>query len=156
MLTYVGVLGALGDERFWTMPAEVLALLEPLPPGPELVEALFVVAGSEAGQGRTSAALAFAERGLDLTQRLGLGGSVDAVRVRGLTRLMVGDPGGVADLLQAIALATEAGQGSEVCLLHQNLAVTLHSERGPEAALDMHVPGSLSLSHGALTAGSTC
>ena len=41
-----------GDPRGWTLPAEALALLEPLPPSPELVDLLTSVASVETLQGR--------------------------------------------------------------------------------------------------------
>ena len=50
--TLGSVLVRLGDPRSWTLPAEALALLEPLGPVPELVDALTEVAVVERLQGR--------------------------------------------------------------------------------------------------------
>ncbi len=52
MGTLANVLVRLGDPRQWTLPAEALALLEPLGPSPELVGALTEVAAVDALQGR--------------------------------------------------------------------------------------------------------
>ena len=46
------------------MAAQALALLEPLPPGPELVSALTELAVAEALQGRNEAGLGYAEQAL--------------------------------------------------------------------------------------------
>ena len=49
----------------------------------------------------------------------------------------VGDPAAITYFEEAIALATEAGQGREVALLHNNLGVMLVSFRGPAEALEI-------------------
>ena len=46
-----------------------------------------------------------------------------------------GDPGGLQDFRTAIELATEAGQGREVALLHNNLGFNLWFFEGPAASL---------------------
>ena len=56
----------------WELPAQALALLEPLPPGPELVGALTELARAEALQGRSEAGLGYAEQALALAEQLGL------------------------------------------------------------------------------------
>ena len=53
-----------GIRAWWTLPAEALALLEPLPPGPELVAALTELAVAEALQGRNEAGIGYAEQAL--------------------------------------------------------------------------------------------
>ena len=52
MVVLGNVLQVLGDPRQWTVPAEALALLEPLGASPELVAVLTEVAANEALQGR--------------------------------------------------------------------------------------------------------
>jgi class 3 adenylate cyclase/tetratricopeptide (TPR) repeat protein len=127
----------LGDPRTWTLPAEALEILEPLGPSPELVTALTDVAASDALQGRSEDAIGLADRALSLASELGLPRPARALGFRGMARADLGDPGGLADYRDAIELATEAGQGREVALLHNNLGVTLWSHQGPGASLEV-------------------
>ena len=137
MATLANVLFRLGDPRSWTVPAEALALLEPLPPGPELVGALTERARAETLQGRSEAGVRYAERALALAEELGLGRSARALGYRGLARSQLGDSGGIEDMREATALATQAGQGREATLLHTNLGAQLLMFEGPEAALEV-------------------
>ncbi len=137
MATLGNVLFRLGDPRSWTVPAEALALLEPLPPGPELVGALTERARAETLQGRSEAGVRYAERALALAEELGLGRSARALGYRGLARSQLGDSGGIEDMREATALATQAGQGREATLLHTNLGAQLLMFEGPEAALEV-------------------
>ena len=59
-----------------------------------------------------------------------------ALGYRGMARADLGDPGGLQDFREAIELATEAGQGREVALLHNNLGVRPLGLRRPRG-----VPG---------------
>jgi class 3 adenylate cyclase/tetratricopeptide (TPR) repeat protein len=130
------VFGLLGDPRQWTLPVEAMALLEPLGPSPELVAALTEVARADALQGRLEDAVRVADRALGLAQELGLPRPARALGYRGLARANVGDPGVLQDYREAIELATRAGQGREVALLHNNLAVMLWGFEGPAASLE--------------------
>ena len=58
-----------------------------------------------------------------LAEELGLPRPARALGYRGMARADLGDPGGLEDFREAIELATEAGQGREVALLHNNLGV---------------------------------
>ncbi len=126
---------AQGDPRWAKLPAEALAHLEPLPPGPELVGALTEVARAETLQGNLEAGVGHAEQALSIGNELGMGRSARALGYRGLARSNLGDPRGLDDLREAIALATQAGHGREVALLHNNLGMALWVFEGPEAAL---------------------
>ena len=129
------VLFRLGDPRWADLPSEALALLEPLPPGPALVEALTEVARVEMLQGRHEAAISSAERALTLADELGLERPARALGYRGSSRADLGDPLGIQDMREAIPLATLAGQGREAAILHNNLGVNLWTFEGPQAAL---------------------
>ena len=118
-------------------PPMRLALLEPLPPGPDHVAALTEAARAEALQGRHEAGIDYAEQALSLAAQLGLPKPARALGYRGLARCQLGDRGGLDDFREAIALATEAGQGREVALLHNNLAIALWPLEGPSAALEV-------------------
>ena len=61
-----------GIRRRGSCPPQAVALLEPLPPGPELVGALTELARAEALQGRNEAGLGYAEQALALAEELGL------------------------------------------------------------------------------------
>ncbi len=125
----------LADPRSAGLPEQALALLEPLPPGPALVEALAEMASVEAIRGRQAAATSLADRALTLADELGLGRPARALGSRGLARSSLGDAGGLDDMREAIRLATAAGQGREVALLHNNLGLNLWGFEGPRAAL---------------------
>ncbi len=126
-----------GDPRWAGLPAEASALLEPLPPGPELVGALTELARVETLQGRHEAGARYAERALALAEELGLGRPARTLGYRGLARAGLGDPAGLEDMREAIALATQAGEGREVALLHNNLGEMLWILKGPEASLEV-------------------
>jgi class 3 adenylate cyclase/tetratricopeptide (TPR) repeat protein len=127
----------LGDPRTWTLRVDALGLVEPLGPSPELVGALTEVAVAEVLQSRSEEALHHAEQALELAQELGLPRPARALGYRGLARAGLGDSGGLADYREAIELATEALQGREVALLHNNLAYGLLAFTGPADALEV-------------------
>jgi class 3 adenylate cyclase/tetratricopeptide (TPR) repeat protein len=129
------VLSRLGDPRAWSFPAEALALLEPRGPSIELVGALTEVASAGALLGRSEEGIRIAERAIGLAEELGLPRPARALGFRGMARARLGDPGGLADFREAIELATEAGQGREVALLHNNLGSNLWAFEGPAASL---------------------
>jgi class 3 adenylate cyclase/tetratricopeptide (TPR) repeat protein len=134
MGTLTNVLSGLSDPRWAEPPLQAVALLEPLPPGPELVGALSEVAINETLQGRGEAGLAYAERALLLAERLGLGRPARTLGSRAVARSFLGDRGGLDDFREAIAVASEAGQGRDVAVLHNNLANYLWPVDGPAAA----------------------
>ncbi|MDP9329093.1 MAG: AAA family ATPase [Actinomycetota bacterium] len=141
MASLGGVLSSLGDQRMWTLGADAVALLEPLAPSPELVGALTEMARAEVLQGRKEDGIHDAERALTLAAELGLGRSARALGYRGLGRIGLGDPGGLEDMREAIALATQAGQGREVALLHNNLGTLLWVLEGPAVSLEVFRAG---------------
>ena len=135
MGTLSAVLLRTGDPRGWELPAQALELLEPLGPSPALIAALGEVAAGDALEGRHEEAVRVAERALALATELRLPRPSRALGFRGMARAALGDRGGLDDFREAIGLATEAGQGREVALLHNNLANALWAYEGPAAAL---------------------
>ena len=131
------VLGVLGDPRSWSLPVEALALLEPLGPSPALVGCAHRGGRHRRAPGEV--------RGRDRARRPGARARLRArpppssarPGCRGLARCSLGDSGGLDDFREAIELATEAGLGSEVAMLHNNLGVTLWAFEGPEAYLEV-------------------
>jgi class 3 adenylate cyclase/tetratricopeptide (TPR) repeat protein len=141
MLMHAGPLQTLGDPRGWTLTADALALLEPLPPGPDLVTALSDMAGEETVLGRPEAGSRYAERSLALAEELGLPRLAATLGFRGVARGVLGDLRGVSDLREAITIASEAGEGHEVAKLHNNLSWLLWGFEGPAASLSVSRAG---------------
>jgi class 3 adenylate cyclase/tetratricopeptide (TPR) repeat protein len=135
------VLSYLGDPRQWILPAEALALLEPLGPSSALVGALTEMAATEAIQGRSEDALRLADRALEVAYELGLPAPARALGYRGVASASFGDPRGLGDLREAIRLATDAGEGREVALLLSNLGDLISAFEGPAAALEVFHEG---------------
>jgi tetratricopeptide (TPR) repeat protein len=131
------VLSKLGDARAFTLPAEALALVEPLGSSPELVAALTEVARADALAGRSGTAIRVADRALEVAASLGLSRPARALGYRGSARADAGDAGGLDDFRAAIALAVAAGQGREAALLHYNLSEQLAMFEGPAPAFDV-------------------
>ena len=119
MATSPGCSSRLGDPRQWTLPAEALALLEPLRPAPELVGALTEVAATETIHGRSETAIRL--RRTRPRPRRGARAAPPGAcpRLPGTGPQPLGDAGGLDDLREAIELATEAGQGREVAAAPQ-------------------------------------
>ena len=135
------VLVHLGDPRWTALPTDALTLLEPLPRGAEYAEALVELSRVDAMAGRHKAAIRHAERALSVGDEIGLDRSSRALGFRGMGRAQLGDPRGLDDYREAIALATEAGQGREVTLLHNNLGMDLWALDGPAAAVKVMKEG---------------
>ncbi len=135
MVSLRGVLQRLGDPRQWTLRAEAVTLLEALPPSPELVNALTELERGQYMQGQMEAAIDTADQALALAHQLGLDPPALAFGYRGGARATLGDRAGLADYPRAIDLATAAGQGHQVAVLHNNYGCDLWPFDGPAAAL---------------------
>ncbi|MDP9260194.1 MAG: AAA family ATPase [Actinomycetota bacterium] len=130
------VLYRTGDPRWADLPAEAVALLGPLPAGPVLVSALTDLARAEALQGRGEPSIQHAEQALALAGELRLPRPARTVGYRGLARCDLGDAAGLEDFREAIALATEVGQGREAGVIYANFGETLWAFEGAVAALE--------------------
>ena len=130
------VLYRVGDPRWADLPAEAVALLEPLPPGPALVSALTDLSRVEALQVKCQAAIRHAEQALALAGELGLPRPARTLGYRGVARCDLGDPAGLEDFRVAIALATDAGQGREAGVIYANFGEILWAFEGAVAALE--------------------
>jgi class 3 adenylate cyclase/tetratricopeptide (TPR) repeat protein len=147
MFTLQQVMFSLGDPRSFEIGGEALALLEPLPPGPELVEAIIEVAVARTLGGRPSEGIVFAEHALALADELGLDRSTRPVGLRGLARSFIGDAAGLEDMREGIALATQAGQGREAAGHYNNLGYMLRFYEGPASALEAFRAGIVFAQH---------
>jgi class 3 adenylate cyclase/tetratricopeptide (TPR) repeat protein len=141
MLILALVFYGLGDPRWGVLVSEAVALLEPLPPSAVLVNALTSVAYSEAFLGNFQVAIGHAERALALAEQLGLGRPGRTLGIRGWARAGLGDPAGLADMREAVDLATAAGLGHDAAVQLNNLGISLWAFEGPAAALKVQSTG---------------
>jgi tetratricopeptide (TPR) repeat protein len=133
-LQLAGAWFRLGDNaRRNELTERALALLEPLPPCPELVVALIESAAIRAFSGRPDLGLPYAERALQVAAKIDVYDYRSyALNRRAICRVAMGDPGGLDDFREAITLGTENGDRA---LGHLNLASYLPYFEGPAAAL---------------------
>ncbi len=141
MLPLVQVMSTLGDPRTFQIGDEALAILEPLPPGPELVGALTEIARAGALAGKPTEGIRDADRALALAEEIGAPTPARALGYRGLARCELGDAGGLDDMRRALRIAIDAGQGREAGTLYNNLGRTIWGYEGPEVALEIYRQG---------------
>ncbi|MDX6327154.1 MAG: hypothetical protein QOK15_3508 [Nocardioidaceae bacterium] len=134
------------------MTTEVVGALEELPPGPELVDALNAAATLAMVGSRDADAVSLADRVLELLDRgVPLDRPRDLVRAdalqsRGMSRVSLGDVGGLEDVRAAIALDPNTP------VFHNNLGVLLVVIDGSAAALhEVELGLKRATSQGALT-----
>jgi class 3 adenylate cyclase/tetratricopeptide (TPR) repeat protein len=135
------VLWTMGDPRSRQVVDEAVALLESVPPGPDLVAAYTERARLECLRGESREAIEEAGRAMALASRLGLEEPARALGYLGLARSNTGDAGGLDDVRRALALTTERGQGRESAVLYNNLSRELWVMEGPAAALSVYGEG---------------
>jgi class 3 adenylate cyclase/tetratricopeptide (TPR) repeat protein len=117
------------------LPAEALALLEPLGRTPALVDTLTEVAVQDVLQGRHRDAIDRTDRALKLASELRMTRPARALGIRGMARAELGDRAGLDDFREGIELAREAGQGRQVAMALNNFSNALFATEGPVAAL---------------------
>jgi len=137
MCSYVFIFNQLPDPGMWTLPADALALIEPLGPSPDLVQALAVEAGARTAREDHRGAIEAANRAHALAAQLGLPEPAQALGFRGLARGYLGDPGGLADMHQALEAATAQGLSYDVAILYNNLAEETQLVEGPRQSLEL-------------------
>jgi tetratricopeptide (TPR) repeat protein len=115
-----------------------LALLEELPPGPELVDLYGRMAALESMKAvRPEQGLEWVEKAITLGEQLGSRRElVRAYQWRGLMRCELGDLDGIVDLEYALAEAIEL-RTTNVVSAHVNLADQVWRQRGPAPALEL-------------------
>jgi tetratricopeptide (TPR) repeat protein len=124
-------------EDVETLTAVALGLLEAESPGPELARAYARHAGLLLVNGDYDGCLRQAMRGLSLARRLGLAREeVLALNYAGSARGLLGDPGGLDDLREAIERGIAVGAGSETAIAMNNLATDLRYLEGPAASIE--------------------
>jgi class 3 adenylate cyclase/tetratricopeptide (TPR) repeat protein len=101
---------------------EMLALLEPLPPGPEHVAVLTELSGDHNLSGEPQAGLEVADRALALAAELGIGRPARTLGYRAANRRALGDPGAEDDFRDALDIALAAGQVRHASTIYTNWA----------------------------------
>jgi class 3 adenylate cyclase/tetratricopeptide (TPR) repeat protein len=135
------LLRRLGDPRAHTLATDALALVEPLGPSPDLVQALSIKA-FDGVLWNPHEAIEHADRALALAAQLGLPEPARALGFRGNGRVSIGDAGGLEDSRHALEAATAQGLGYEVAVLYNNLAEDTWLVEGPRQRLDLAREGS--------------
>jgi class 3 adenylate cyclase len=134
---YQLVLHQLDDPRASALSAEVLALLEPLGPSPDLVQALALDAGTELVWGDDQRAIQQADRAIAMAAQLGLPQAAWALGFRGSARASLGDAGGLEDERTALEAATAHDSSWEAAIMRGNLAVGTWMFEGPRRLLEL-------------------
>jgi DNA-binding CsgD family transcriptional regulator len=126
---------ALQDSR------ESVRVLELAPPGPELARAYSCLAFSTSEED-PGGALDFAERAIDLAERLGATGPlVHALNNAGIIRMARGEDAGRVLLERSITIALQEGLGTDVGRGFINLAACLENLDRWTDMMDVVVPG---------------
>jgi class 3 adenylate cyclase/tetratricopeptide (TPR) repeat protein len=122
------------------IPAEAssraaVAVLESLPPGPELVRAYLTLADSVWMAGRLGDVIESADRALEAAALAGLPEPGISLGIRGLARMLGRDPGGAADVERALTALDEQGDGYGAAGIRLNYALVLYVDQGPATTL---------------------
>jgi class 3 adenylate cyclase/tetratricopeptide (TPR) repeat protein len=138
MTTLSNVLWHLGDRRGRETAEAAVALLERLPPGPELISALGEVAAEQHLAGEYRESIASAHKALDLAKSLGLAEPAKPLEYLGASKFTLADPAGLEAMRRAATLAVEAGQTRDASIFMNNLADATSSAEGPAAGLALY------------------
>jgi DNA-binding CsgD family transcriptional regulator len=117
--------------------AEAIAVLESLPPGPELALAYCSRADLDMESHECESAIEFAQRSISLAEQFSDDQTlIDAALARGTARLIVGDGSGFDDLQRALRLALATGFQRQTASAYTNLAAMAVSRRAYAQAAD--------------------
>ncbi len=122
---------------------EAVALVEDAPPSGDHAEIVVNLAANLMLAGRSSESAPIAQRAIDLARRAKAPAvEARAVEVLGIDRAWLGDIGGGIELLrQALAIASAAGEPTEVARCHADLGAVLEMGGFVEEALDVSLAG---------------
>jgi class 3 adenylate cyclase/tetratricopeptide (TPR) repeat protein len=129
------------NPRRLEMLNETLALLEPLPPGPEHVAVLTEISGEHHRRNEPETGLEVADRALALAAELGLGRPARTLGYRATNRYKLGDQGAAEDFREARDLALAAGQIRHASTIYVNWATHRAMFEGPAEALETSAEG---------------
>ena len=129
------ILARMGDTRARGRTIAALELLEPLPPGPELVQVLSEYAGEAFISDDLDRTIEASKRAIEVAETLGMPTPARALGFLGGARSLA-DPAGIDDLRQAMAISDEQGLGREGCVIRNNIANSIATVEGPRAGLE--------------------
>ncbi len=137
LLHLAEVVSDLGRTEAGRAPlARAVEILEALPPGPDLARAYSFMARDRTLSGYPAEAVPWAEKALTLGREVGPPAVVvRSLQYRGMARQELGDPGGLEDSREALAVATASGLGWETARAYNNLSDQVWFEEGPQAGL---------------------
>ena len=118
---------------------EGMALLEGEPPGPELVDAYAQKTGGLMMMERSRECIEWATRTIELAGRLDAPSErYRALELRGLSRLNLGDTGGLDDVRESLRGVRQLGLSNQTAVGLINLGDMIWYTDGPEAGLEVH------------------
>ena len=118
---------------------ESLSLLESEPPSLELVDAYASMTGRLMMGERSRECIGWATRTEQLARELDAGRELfRAIGFRGMSRLNLGDPGGIDDVQEAVRGFRELGLGSDTAVALINSGDAMWWMEGPARGLDVH------------------
>jgi class 3 adenylate cyclase/tetratricopeptide (TPR) repeat protein len=126
----------LRDRSRFEMLTETLALLDPLPPGPEHVAVLTEISGEHHQRKEYETGIEVADRALALAAELGLGRPARTLGYRATNRALLGDPDATDDFRKALEIALAAGQIRHASTIYKNFATHRAAFEGPAQALE--------------------
>ena len=121
--------------QFRALVEEAIALLEGHEPTPELVDALTERGVDQFYLLQPLEAVETFDRAMAIAKGLGLPTPGRALGFRGDARLDHGDPGGMDDFRESVALSVAAGQGRDLAINTINMGVWVWFYDGPAAAM---------------------
>ncbi|MDP9342135.1 MAG: AAA family ATPase [Actinomycetota bacterium] len=126
-------------DRSLELAGEAVALLEPEPPGPELVGAYARLGSRTLFRGDAREGLRWSEKAVSLARELDIAHAVaNTLQARGLARCELGDPGGIDDLRDALQMALDLGLGVTTSNAHVNLGYWVWMSEGPASGIELH------------------
>jgi class 3 adenylate cyclase/tetratricopeptide (TPR) repeat protein len=124
------------DTRRLDVLTEALALLDPLPPGPEHVAVLTEISDAHLVNGDYGRGLEVADRALALAAELGLGRPARTLGFHAFNRGGLGDPGALDEHREALAAARESGNGRHQAIIYNNYGIQRGRFEGASARLE--------------------
>ncbi|MEX2422142.1 MAG: hypothetical protein WD670_10030, partial [Actinomycetota bacterium] len=137
----------LGRVRYWqgdraaaeAIHDEAMSLLEGEPPGPELVDAYANKTGGLMMSERSRECIEWANRTMELAERFEVPRErFRALGFRGLSRLNLGDTGGLDDMRESLSGFREHGLSNGTAIGLLNLGDMTWNTEGPKAGLELH------------------
>ena len=134
----------LGDQPSLALPKELIQLLEPFGPSPELADAYGREASRAVFDGESEEAIAPLDRAVAVADAAPFKREFEGLSFRSLVlgfrayvRSSLGERAALDDFREAIQMAIQAGNGKRVTILYNNMAGPVASYEGPRAAAQL-------------------